>query len=1198
MSYTPPVFNAVAFIAGPASTPPAWNAVALKDTQAAFVFAFADAMTWAGNSILASLIMASVPVAAGALTWTGTASTAGSATQAYLTPDPLTWQSGNAKPQRLEAWNPSDHYSNLVLSAGHRTVTVDAGAGTAWGLIRATVGRSVGKYYFEVQLNDDEEVAVGLATALEPLSGALGMGSGGWAFLPHAAPAEPEFAHAGTVTTHGGVFYPTQVLSVAVDFAAGALWFGVSGYWWSGDPALGTDPHFTGLSGTLYPAASLRYTGIARSLTARFFPSQLEFVPPTGFSAWGDDLLSIPIRRGAMTWTGERAHTQVESIVGNAALVWDGTAGIGTAQPYPVLWRTPGSRTLNTTGMYALVSATFLATHYKISGKGYFEVLLRDLLPNDDVAIGVIAFGGSISGMVGQHATGWGFSPSRTAPYPSELRHASEVVSYGGLFAVGDTVNVAVDLDAGRLWFGRNGVWIGGDPAANTAPAFSGLPAALYPAVSIRPLSVAASRDVLDGAFSVRHLQSDPPAGFTRWQPSDRVTADADGMIWTEREVFIAGEAVSAGSLIWAGSTAAPVAVSAVQVAAGALTLAPRPVAALNGAFWNPFDRAPGIDFYLPIPGQPQRYTYVTTNSGDWQSARATVGRSSGRWFWRVAVWGNDGGKQEIKVGLVDALADLTAGNLGDRTTEWMLELGGNASMQNITWFRNGALPPYPGYHSPWPGYEYHHQPVFPTHTFSSTPNGSVLLIAVDLNVGKMWVGCTYWDNTTEVSSQLIISGLTLVASNLTGTVYPCVSLRQQFSAPVIAHGEFCGPVRYAAAAVDPDGMIAFEVVPEGFNCFAGWASAESAWFSLTAQPVAYTGGTASMGASVALTLPALTLTAHGGAAAALTLPALRLTAAATAVFGAGALRLPALTLTACGGAAAALPLPALRLTATTTQPGFAAARMALPALTLTARGNTGSVAQGALELPAPILTAGGGGRARLTLPALRMAAGATGMGLATVALELPRLRLSATGTVQAVARVALTLPVLELRAGGPHSALLRLPALTLAATARTAYDPAATSTGYVINLATRAVTQWTPCPFSTLVAAHGALYGLFNGTLYRIEGDQDAGAPIAATLRLAPQAFGSFYRRRLDEVWLYGRIVDGVALTLIPDEEQEWKYQTDGDAQTAMGSHRVGLGKGVTFHTVGLTLRNRNGGRFDVAGLKFEVEALSRRSK
>jgi hypothetical protein len=44
---------------------------------------------------------------------------------------------------------------------------------------------------------------------------------------------------------------------------------------------------------------------------------------------------------------------------------------------------------------------------------------------------------------------------------------------------------IALDVDAGKLWFGRNGTWFGaGDPETGAYPAFDDLKGTIFPALS------------------------------------------------------------------------------------------------------------------------------------------------------------------------------------------------------------------------------------------------------------------------------------------------------------------------------------------------------------------------------------------------------------------------------------------------------------------------------------------------------------------------------------------------------------------------------------------------------------------------------------------------------------------------------------------------------------------------------------------
>lgn len=130
-------------------------------------------------------------------------------------------------------------------------------------------------------------------------------------------------------------------------------------------------------------------------------------------------------------------------------------------------------------------------------------------------------------------------------------------------------------------------------------------------------------------------------------------------------------------------------------------------------------------------------------------------------------------------------------------------------------------------------------------------------------------------------------------------------------------------------------------------------------------------------------------------------------------------------------------------------------------------------------------------------------------------------------------------------------------------------------------------------------MTAHGRLYGLREGVLFYLDGTTDQGTEIPVTLRFAPQQFGTTLAKRLDgHVYLNTREDDGITLTLVQDETTAWTYQTATDTAPALGTHRVKIGRGITFHSLGLTVQNRNGGRLDMGGLELPVYPLSRRPK
>lgn len=309
-------------------------------------------------------------------------------------------------------------------------------------------------------------------------------------------------------------------------------------------------------------------------------------------------------------------------------------------------------------------------------------------------------------------------------------------------------------------------------------------------------------------------------------------------------------------------------------------------------------------------------------------------------------------------------------------------------------------------------------------------------------------------------------------------------------------------------------------------------------------------------------------------------------------------LRLPTPSLTTYGGIQASLKLPNVTFSATATNPISAAASLTLPALEVTATAISGSISAVALTLPGLKLQSFSGVTTLLELPIPLVIASGTLTYIASAALTLPALEFSANEFAGSIATISVELPVLEIAStgliGSVVQAELIIPSLSLLA----ADGLVSLETTYAINLDSGAVTQLLIGDFDKLITAHGRLYGLRDGNLIKLEGDTDEGAPIPATVRFAPQTFGSTRAKRLHNVYISCRENDGLYLTLVQDEVASWRHQTITDTATAFGTHKVKVGRGITFHTAGLILKNRQGGRFDIGGLELLVQHLSRRPR
>lgn len=150
----------------------------------------------------------------------------------------------------------------------------------------------------------------------------------------------------------------------------------------------------------------------------------------------------------------------------------------------------------------------------------------------------------------------------------------------------------------------------------------------------------------------------------------------------------------------------------------------------------------------------------------------------------------------------------------------------------------------------------------------------------------------------------------------------------------------------------------------------------------------------------------------------------------------------------------------------------------------------------------------------------------------------------------------------------------------------------------YVVNLDTGAVTQWLTGAVTKFATAHGKLYAIVNGDLVVYDSATDNGAQIPVTLRFAQQDFGTLNAKRADVVYLECREDDGIDLSVIADETRSYPYTTPTDSARAMGTHKVKIGRGIKFHTMGLVVKNKAGGRLDLRRLEIVVQNLSPRPK
>jgi hypothetical protein len=155
------------------------------------------------------------------------------------------------------------------------------------------------------------------------------------------------------------------------------------------------------------------------------------------------------------------------------------------------------------------------ASMFLPSGKFYFEATIQALSGNNFFMIGAcgIQTGNLLYGnYAGQVANGWSVQCNGTSGGTKYNNNATINVtnaSFAGWVA-GDTLQCAVDVTNGRIWFGRNNVWLEGVPSAGTGASYTNLTGAIAPSVAVYGTGV----DKLAVNCGQRPFAYTPPTGF------------------------------------------------------------------------------------------------------------------------------------------------------------------------------------------------------------------------------------------------------------------------------------------------------------------------------------------------------------------------------------------------------------------------------------------------------------------------------------------------------------------------------------------------------------------------------------------------------------------------------------------------------------------------------------------------------------
>jgi hypothetical protein len=238
---------------------------------------------------------------------------------------------GVANPQ--VTWNPADRNSNLTLSNGNLNTQGNLVSG---GAVRATSGKSSGKWYWEVWLtaiNSNDNARIGVGNSSMSLNSRPGDDSNGWGYQTGTGAR----VNNGNYVAYGSALGNGDILGVALDMDAGTLRFYRNGV------DLGVA--FTGLTGTIFPAYG--YDANNSVFYTNFGAEGFAYTVPSGFSAIGGNGVTPGLRMKRLNFQGNYINPATDTVF----VTWFGANGSDTTFD-------------NTDTLEAIIAGNFKRIHF------------------------------------------------------------------------------------------------------------------------------------------------------------------------------------------------------------------------------------------------------------------------------------------------------------------------------------------------------------------------------------------------------------------------------------------------------------------------------------------------------------------------------------------------------------------------------------------------------------------------------------------------------------------------------------------------------------------------------------------------------------------------------------------------------------------------------------------------------------------
>lgn len=148
------------------------------------------------------------------------------------------------------------------------------------------------------------------------------------------------------------------------------------------------------------------------------------------------------------------------------------------------------------------------STASKTTGKYYYECVVTNTVSASTVLVGVANAAANIAGPLST-------ANASTIVFRFDglvFRNSTNLGDLGANNVNGDIIMIAVDIDNGRFYVGRNGTWLNSaDPAAGTGSLAFTPSGAIYPAVNVANLAAWTAR------FDPASFSYSAPSGFSPW---------------------------------------------------------------------------------------------------------------------------------------------------------------------------------------------------------------------------------------------------------------------------------------------------------------------------------------------------------------------------------------------------------------------------------------------------------------------------------------------------------------------------------------------------------------------------------------------------------------------------------------------------------------------------------------------------------